>query len=263
MNQKTELHIDGQVAYLTLNQPDTHNAFDDEIIADLLTQLSDIDSNKSIRAMVLQAKGKHFCAGANLAWMKRMAQLDYGENLADAENLARLMAALNSLAIPTIARVQGAAYGGAIGLIACCDIAVASEKARFCLSEVKLGLSPATISPYVIAAMGARQCRRLFLTAEVFDAHQAEAYGLIHETVAMESLDQKIESLLSNILTAGPQALRASKQLIHDVSNSSGSDTEKLAQMTSELIAELRVSDEGQEGLTAFFEKRSPNWVVK
>lgn len=256
MTTSTELEINHHIATLTLNQPDKHNAFDDSVISELLDHLDTIKLNSEIRVLVLQAKGKHFCAGADLAWMKRMATLNYEDNLSDAKRLAKLMENLNALPIPTIAKVQGAAYGGAIGLVSCCDIAIASDNARFCLSEVKLGLAPATIGPYVVDAMGARRCRQLFTTAEVFHAHQAKEYGLVHTVVPLAELDEAIQATTSDILNAGPQATRAAKQLIKEILLA----PETLSEDTSKLIATLRVSEEGQEGLSAFFEKRPPSW---
>jgi len=257
MTYSTKFSIENNVATITLDQADKHNAFDDSIIAELRAHLKTIVETSSVRVMVIKAEGKHFCAGADLSWMKRMADLSYEENQQDAQNLASLLAELNSLPIPSIARVQGAAYGGAIGLIACCDIAIASDNARFCLSEVKLGLAPATIGPYVVSAMGARQCRKLFLTAELFNAEQAERFGLTHQTVALDALDEKVASTISQLLKAGPLASRAAKKLIADIENSEAD----MSAMTSDLIARLRVSPEGQEGLSAFFQKRMPAWI--
>lgn len=257
MQETTRLSVCDGVATLCLNRPEKHNAFDDTVIQELLTHLKRLADQPGLRALVLKAEGKHFCAGADLAWMKRMATLTHDENLTDAQQLAALMAALNDFPAPTICRVQGAAYGGAIGLIACCDIAIASENARFCLSEVKLGLAPATIAPYVVAAMGARTCRRLFLTAEVFDAPTAKQSGLLHQVVTLGELDQSVDAMLSHILRTGPVASRAAKQLVKRLS-----DVETdVASWTSALISDLRVSEEGQEGLGAFFEKRTPSWI--
>lgn len=253
---QAELSIDGGLATITLNQPDKHNAFDDAVIQQLLTHLATIRDTPNARVMLLQAAGKHFCAGADLGWMKRMASMSYDDNHADARQLARLMQELNSLPIPTIAKIQGAAYGGAIGLIACCDIAIASDNARFCLSEVKLGLAPATIGPYVVAAIGARQCRRLFLSAEVFNSAQAERYQLVHEVVNIERLETRVGELVQGLLKNGPQACKAAKQLIQNIEDKPAD----MIEQTSALIAELRVSAEGQEGLAAFFGKRPPNW---
>ncbi len=252
----TNFSIDECVATITLNQPKKHNAFDDQVIDELLTHLATISNDASIRVLVLKAEGKHFCAGADLDWMQRMGQLDFEANRQDAKNLARLMLTLDTLPIPTIVRVQGAAYGGAIGLIACSDIAIASENARFCLSEVKLGLAPATIGPYVVSAMGSRRCRELFLTAKVFNATEANDYGLLHQIVPLDFLDEEVEKVVSQVLQAGPIACRSAKKLVQDLSNTQ----EDPSEMTSELIAQLRVSDEGQEGLASFFEKRLPSW---
>jgi len=255
-NHSTIFDVNNAVATITLNQPKKHNAFDDNVINELLAHLESIVNNQSIRILVLKAKGKHFCAGADLDWMKRMGQLDYTDNRLDAQNLAKLMYTLNNLPIPTVVKVQGAAYGGAIGLIACCDIAIASDTSRFCLSEVKLGLAPATIGPYVVDAMGARRCRELFLTARVFSASDAYEYGLLHQVAPIDELDEAIENTLTQLLQASPNACKAAKKLIFDLSKFQDDPSE----MTSDLIAQLRVSKEGQEGLSAFFEKRLPRW---
>ena len=207
--------------------------------------------------MILRAEGKNFCAGANLAWLKRMADLSRDENIKDARQLAALMQELSELRIPTIARVQGAAYGGTIGLIACCDIAIASDNARFCLSETKLGLAPATIGPFVVSAMGPRIAKKLFLTAEVFKAQAALDFQLVHELVALESLDDKVAEQVSHIMATGPKASIAAKQLVSDILER----PENLSEITSHLIADLRVSDEGQSGLRAFFTKQAAPWV--
>ncbi len=258
MMMKTRLTLEGQIATITLCNPEKHNAFDDKVIAELREHLHTIRHTSGLRAMLLKAEGKHFCAGADLAWMKRMAQHSKTENLKDARQLASLMADLYQLPIPTVVAVQGAAYGGAIGLIACCDIAIAGESARFCLSEVKLGLAPATIAPYVVSAMGARRCNKLFLTAELFSSEQAMAFGLIHEKAPDSMLSEAIEKTLAQLLLAGPLASQAAKQLVHACKPPFDSN---LAETTSQLIADLRVSEEGQEGLSAFFEKRSPSWI--
>lgn len=255
----SQLSVENGVAFITLCRPEKHNAFDDQVIQSLLQNLETVKADDTIRVMVLQSQGKSFSAGGDLAWMKRMAELNYDENIADAKQLALLMQRLNELPIPSIAKVQGAAFGGAIGLIACCDIAIASEKAKFCLSEVKLGLAPATISPYVVAAMGARRCRQLFVTAELFSAQQAADWGLVHSLCAHDELDTTVNTSITNILANGPQACRASKQLIAEIANG----REDLFDETARVIASLRVSEEGQEGLSAFFEKRKPSWQSK
>ena len=246
------------LAILTLNKPKINNAFDDEMISLLIMALDDCSLDDDVKAIQLRGAGKHFSAGADLNWMRSMAQLDYSENQKDASQLARLMSTLYHLEKPTVAIIQGASYGGAVGLIACCDIAIASDNARFCLSEVKLGLAPATIGPFVINAIGARQCRKLFLSAEVFNAQSAKDYQLIHDVVPLDKLDEKVKSTLESILQTGPNASKAAKKLVKDLSLKV--DDEQTS-MTCQLIADLRVSDEGQEGLGAFFEKRPPNWL--
>jgi len=256
-SKATNFSLENNVATITLSNVEKHNAFDDAIISELRGHIATVKASNEVRALILKAEGKHFCAGADLAWMKRMAQLNHQENLEDARKLASLMTELDDLTIPTIVRVQGAAYGGAIGLIACCDIAIASDKARFCLSEVKLGLAPATIGPFVVNAIGARQCRKLFLTAEVFNAQAAKDYQLIHDIVPVEKLDEQVEITLQRILHTGPSASKAAKKLVKDIAIVS----DELTEMTCQLIADLRVSEEGQEGLGAFFEKRPPNWL--
>ncbi|MGS2720665.1 enoyl-CoA hydratase/isomerase family protein [Paraglaciecola aestuariivivens] len=264
MNQtdKVLFEIDAKgVATVTLNQPDIHNAFDDELIAQLTDIFTQVDQHPDIRVMVLAAAGKSFSAGANLNWMKRMATYDYQQNLQDAKALAEMFHKLNTISKPTIAKVQGAAFGGAVGLVACCDMAVGSKLSKFCLSEVKLGLIPATISPYVIAAMGARIARRYFTTAEVFSAHRARRLGLLSEAVVEEELDSTVQSLIDNILKNSPLAVSAAKQLIFDVSNQD--INESLLHSTSEKIAAIRVSPQGQEGLNAFLQKRPANWITE
>jgi methylglutaconyl-CoA hydratase len=248
------------VATVTLNRPEVHNAFDDVLINSLTQTFTRLGADDSIRAVILASKGKSFCAGADLNWMKRMAGYSYEQNLNDANALANMLHTLNTLPKPTIARVQGAAFGGAVGLVACCDMAIGSKMSKFCLSEVKLGLIPATISPYVIQAIGERNARRYFTTAEVFSSRRARRIGLLSESVTEEELDSTIESLLEHILKNGPNAVTAAKQLIADVANRVPDDA--LRNMTSERIANTRVSSEGQEGLGAFLQKRRPNWYI-
>lgn len=246
------------VATVCLNREEKHNAFDDQIIEELTAVFTQIDADDAIRVMVLSANGRSFSAGADVTWMQRMADYSREDNLRDSMALATMLRTLNSLSKPTIARVQGAAYGGAVGLVSCCDIAVGSPRARFCLSEVKIGLLPATISPYVIAAIGQRAASRYFLTAEVFDAEQALAMGMLHKVVDEDTLDNAVEEMVAALLHNSPQAIAASKQLIHDVAGMEINDD--LVQMTSERIADIRVSEEGQEGLSAFLQKRPPAW---
>ncbi|WP_371188944.1 enoyl-CoA hydratase/isomerase family protein [Thalassotalea maritima] len=249
------------VATVTLTNPDKHNAFDDVIIARLTQVFDYLDTHAEVRVVVIAAQGKSFSAGANLAWMKRMASYSYDENLADANALAIMLKKLNFLQKPTIAKVQGAAFGGAVGLVSCCDIAIASDKASFCLSEVKLGLIPATISPYVVQAMGVKAARRYFQTAERFFAEQAQQLGLVDQVVAADALDEATDAMVQTILANSPAAVQQAKQLVFDVAQQSIDDA--LLQDTSERIARIRVSEEGQEGLQAFFEKRQPAWKNK
>jgi methylglutaconyl-CoA hydratase len=259
-NDKIIFDIDKRgVATVTLNQPDIHNAFDDKLIVQLTDIFDRIHQDQNIRVMVLASAGKSFSAGADVNWMRRMATYSYEQNLADANALAKMFYTLNNLNKPTIARVQGAAFGGAVGLVACCDMAVASKLSRFCLSEVKLGLIPATISPYVIDAIGARVARRYFITAEVFSARRARRLGLLSEAVAEEELDRTVENLIEHLLKNSPAAIQAAKQLIFDVQNTPVS--EQLLATTSQKIAKIRVSEQGQEGLNAFLQKRRANWI--
>ena len=254
--------IDGPLGIITLNNPDKHNAFDDLLIADLTAALHAMDTAEDVRIVILSASGKSFSAGADLNWMKRIAAYSQAENVRDAMGLGALMQTLHGLSKPTIARVQGAAYGGGVGLIACCDIAVGTQAAAFSLSEVKLGLIPAVISPYVIAAIGERASHRYFLTAERFDAAEAYRLGLLHEFVETEqAMDAKIYSLCESLLNAGPHAIAEAKSLIAAVANRPIDDS--LVADTAERIARVRVSSEGQEGLSAFLQKRAARWTNK
>ena len=253
-------HSDG-TAILTINRPSFHNAFNETLIADMTAALIDIDHDKDIRLLILSANGKSFSAGADLNWMKKVAIFSEDENIEDATKLAELMSTLNNLSKPTIARVQGAAYGGGIGLIACCDIAIATESASFALSEVKLGLIPAVISPYVIAAIGERQARRYFLTAESFNAMEAHRIGLVHMISPDEtSMDVMIHSIISAMLKTSPIAQHEAKLLIRRVGNANIDDD--LIKDTVKRIARVRISEEGKEGINAFLEKRNPRWVM-
>jgi len=261
MNAKNLLfNIDHRgVATISLNRPERHNAFDDQLIAELTQVLEQVASDNQVRAVVLASEGKSFSAGADLHWMQRMAQYSFEENLADASALGNLLRVLNFLPKPTIARVQGAAFGGAVGLVSCCDIAVASVRAKFCLSEVKIGIVPATISPYVIAAIGQRAARRYFVTAEPFDAATAAQLGLVSKVVEESELDAVVNRMLEQLLANSPAAICAAKKLVFEVAEQPIDDA--LIARTSELIAGIRVSDEGQEGLSAFLEKRTPSWL--
>ena len=247
------------VATVTLNNPEKHNAFDDKIIAQLTFIFMEIAKRDDIHVMILASTGKSFSAGADLGWMKRMASYSYEENLSDANALAHMLSALNFLPQTTIAQIQGAAFGGAVGLASCCDIVIASNKASFCLSEVKLGLIPATISPYVVNAIGQKASRRYFQTAERFFADKAQQLGLVDEIVNLEELENTVNNMVITLLNNGPQAVRQAKKLALDVAYQD--INLELLSMTSERIASIRVSDEGQEGLTAFFEKRPANWI--
>ncbi|WP_082897202.1 enoyl-CoA hydratase/isomerase family protein [Thalassotalea crassostreae] len=259
---KVLVDIDNRgVATVTLNNPDKHNAFDDQIIKELTLAFEQISANQDVRVMVLASKGKSFCAGADLGWMKRMAAYSYEENLVDANALATMLHTLNFLPVTTIAKVQGAAFGGAVGLVSCCDITIASNKASFCLSEVKLGLTPATISPYVVNAIGLKAARRYFQTAERFFADKANQIGLVDEVCGVDELDGEVEAMVNVLLSNGPVAVKAAKKLAQDVAYSDIDET--LMADTSDRIASIRVSAEGQEGLTSFFEKRPAAWINK
>jgi len=247
------------IARVTLNRPDKHNAFDDAMIALLRSHFDALREDESVRVVVLQASGKSFSAGGDLAWMQRMADYDYGHNMDDARALAEMLFALKTLPQATIARVQGYAFGGAVGLISCCDMAVAADNARFGLTEARIGLIPATIGPHVIEAIGPRWARRLFLSAERFDARRAEQIHLVHEVCALEALDDRVESLIKELLANSPAALREAKVLVQDFSGRPVD--EAVIADTSARIAHLRVSTEGQEGLRAFLEKRTPAWT--
>jgi methylglutaconyl-CoA hydratase len=260
MSNSIRLQIDARgIATLTLDRAEKHNAFDDTMIAELLEALEQVENDKAIRLMVLRAAGKSFSAGADLDWMRRVADYDHEQNLADARQLAGLMHSLNTLNIPVIARVQGASFGGGVGLIACCDITIASSNAIFSLSEVRLGLIPSVISPYVIAAIGSRAARRYFLTGEKFDARRAQQLGLLHEVVEPEALDACLEQYIEDLLVSGPNAQTAAKDLILHVGNRVIDDT--LIEETARRIAEVRASQEGREGLNAFLQKRKPSWI--
>ena len=262
---KEPLHVhidDSGRATLTMNRPELHNAFDDSFIAAMTGELQRLDRDERVRVVLLAGSGKSFSAGADLAWMRRMADYTREENLTDALGLAGLMQTLNSLTKPTIALVQGAAYGGGVGLVACCDLAIAARQATFCLSEVKLGLIPAVISPYVVAAIGPRACRRYFLTAEPFDAAEARRLGLVHEVVEDEAeLHGRAAAFTEFLLQNGPRAMAEAKELIAAVAGAPLDGG--LIAVTAGRIADLRASTEGREGVTAFLEKRKPAWVKR
>ena len=260
MTGAVECQVDARgVATVRLNRPEKHNAFDDKMIALLTDCFRFIAAEDNVRALILASNGKSFSAGGDLAWMQRMADYDHAANLADAQKLAEMLYALRTIPQPTIARVQGSAFGGAVGLISCCDIAIAANRSRFALTEVRIGLIPATIAPHVIDAIGPRWARRLFQTGERIDAERAEQIHLIHEACDEEDLDERVELIVGELMKNGPLAMRAAKKLVHDVAASELN--ESLLADTSERIASIRVSKEGQEGLNSFLQKRTPSWI--
>jgi methylglutaconyl-CoA hydratase len=261
MIDSLQLHREGAVARLRLNRPELHNAFDAALIAALTAQLTSLGVDDTVRVVVLEAAGKSFSAGADLHWMRGMAAASEAENRADSIALARLMRTLDELPKPTIARVQGAAFGGGVGLVACCDIAIGANDAKFGLTESRLGLLPAVISPYVIAAIGQREARRWFATAEVFDAAQALRIGLLHQVVDGDGLDAAVQRQVDLLLKAGPIAAASAKSLVRRIAE--GGDATRIDAANADLIAGLRVSPEGQEGLSAFLDKRKPAWCIQ
>ncbi|MCM2253953.1 MAG: enoyl-CoA hydratase/isomerase family protein [Ramlibacter sp.] len=254
-----ELRFDAGVATVTLNRPEVRNAFNDEVIAELTAVFAELDSRAEVRCIVLTGNGPAFCAGADLNWMKRMAGYSRDENLADAGALANMLRVIYRCAKPTLARVHGDAYAGGVGLVAVCDIAVSVDTAHFCLSEVKLGLIPATVGPYVIRAMGERAAHRYFLTAERFGAAEALRIGFVHEVVAADQLDAKVAELARSLVQAGPAAVKACKSLVQDIGGRN--ITQLLVDRTVRDIADVRASDEGREGIQAFLAKRKPGWL--
>ena len=260
MSQNLSITQTGAVARITLTQPEIRNAFSDEVIAEITAAFVDVGSRADVRAVVLAAEGPAFCAGANLNWMRRMADYTRDENIEDAGKLAFMLRAIYECPKPTIARVQGDVYAGGMGLVAACDMAVSVDTANYCLSEVKLGLIPATISPYVIRAMGARAAHRYFLTAERFGAAEALRIGFVHEVVSVDALDAKVGELVSALTSASPNAVRECKKLVQDVAERD--ITRLLIERTVEGIADIRASDEGKEGVQSFLQKRKPAWLA-
>ena len=260
MSQHLSITQSGPVARITLTMPEIRNAFSDEVIQAITEAFADVGTRADVRAVVLAAEGPAFCAGANLNWMRRMADYTREENLADASKLAAMLRTIAECPKPTIARVQGDVYAGGMGLVAACDMAVSVDTAWYCLSEVKIGLAPATISPYVIRAMGARAAQRYFLTAERFTAAEAHRIGFVHEVVTADALDAKVDELLKALTSASPAAVVACKTLVADVV---GRDIdEDLIAYTVEAIADIRASTEGREGVQAFLNKRKPAWLL-
>jgi methylglutaconyl-CoA hydratase len=255
------LHVDASapVARLRLQRPSLHNAFDAGLIAGLTDALHRLGRDEGVRVVVLEAEGPSFSAGADLNWMRAMAAANEAANRDDALALARLMRMLDELPKPTVARVHGAAFGGGVGLIACCDIAIGVPEAKFGLTESRLGLLPAVISPYVVAAIGARQARRWFATAEVFDADTALRIGLLHQVVPADALDEAVRRQVDLLLKAGPAAASSAKTLVREVV--SATDRDSLDAANAALIARLRIAPEGQEGIGAFLDKRKPFWT--
>jgi methylglutaconyl-CoA hydratase len=248
------------VAEVWLNRPDVRNAFNDEVIAELTQTFEQLAAQPELRVVLLSGRGKAFCAGADLNWMRAMADYSWEQNRADAQRLADMLWTLDQCPVPVVGRVQGDCYAGGMGLASICDVLVASSKVTFCLSEARLGLLPATISPYVIRAMGAQAARRYFTTAERLSAAQAHAMGLVHELCEPEALDVKVAEIVATLVANGPAAVKACKRLVRDVA---GQDiTEALRAETARRIADIRASDEGKEGLQSFLSKRSPNWQV-
>ena len=260
MSDTVLLARSGSAARITLDRPRVHNAFDDALIAELTAVLEAVARDDGVRVVVLTGNGASFSAGADLHWMRGMAAADAEANRADSLRLAKLMRTLNFLPKPTIARVNGAAYGGGVGLVACCDIAIGVEGAKFALSEVKLGLVPAVISPYVVAAIGARHARRLFLSGEVFEAEHAARIGLLHEVAPAGGLDAAVDRVVHFLAKGGPVAQREAKQLAQRMAGMTPESAERVDAENAGLIARLRVSSEGQQGLSAFLDKRAPTW---
>jgi len=252
------VHIEGYVATLTLNRPEVRNAFNETMIAELTSSFTAFNARDDIRAVVLAANGKAFCAGADLNWMKKMAGYSDDENRADAMLLANMLSSIYRCSKPVIARVNGDAYAGGMGLIAACDIVVAVQSARFCLSEARLGLIPATIAPYVIRALGEQASRRYFLSAEQFDCATALRLGLVSEAVSAEQLDATVQQIVQTLCANGPQAVRACKQLVQDMAGRELNDA--LIEDTAARIARTRAGAEGREGVASFLEKRAPAW---
>jgi methylglutaconyl-CoA hydratase len=268
LNQKNEnltmTHLvldtaDG-LATVTLNRPDVRNAFNEEVIAELTQAFTQLGQQADVRCIVLAANGPAFCAGADLNWMRRIADYSHAENLADAAQLAEMLRVIHSCPKPTVARIQGDVVAGGTGLVAVCDVAVTVDTAHFCLSEVKLGLIPATISPYVIRAMGERAAHRYFLTAERFNAAEALRIGFVHEVVTADALDATVAQITRALLAASPDAVTSCKQLVHGVAGQEISPA--LVAMTVQAIADSRTSAHGREGVESFLQKRKPNWIL-
>jgi methylglutaconyl-CoA hydratase len=259
--QTIDVAVRNAVGIVVLNRPEVHNAFNETLIAELTRTLRSLDNDPQVRAVVLAGAGESFCAGADLNWMRKMAAFSRAQNLADAKALAAMLSALDGLSKPTIARVHGAVYGGGVGLVACCDVAIGAQDAVFSCSEARLGLVPATISPYVVRAIGARAARRYFLSAERFTAAEAYRLGLLHDLALPQDLDARVNELLGALLAAGPQAQAECKTLLRAICNRP-IDARMIAD-TAECIARVRSSAEGTEGVAAFLAKRKAAWVPR
>lgn len=258
--QTLNLQYDNHVATIWLNRPDMRNAFNETMITELTQAFRDLGADQRIRAIILAARGPAFCAGADLNWMKKMAGYTHDENRADAATLAKMLRTIYICAKPIVAKVQGDCYAGGMGLVAACDIVVAADTANFCLSEVKLGLIPATISPYVIKAMGENAARRYFLTAERFSAQEAHRIGFVHSVASADGLDATVDEITKALVANSPNAVKEAKRLVHDVAGRPLSD--ELIADTAQRIADIRASDEGKEGVRSFLEKRKPSWLA-
>ncbi|MFS1525782.1 enoyl-CoA hydratase-related protein [Microbulbifer sp. 2304DJ12-6] len=259
-NTVIEKLLPNGVMHLSLNRPEIHNAFDDHQIDRLTSALEVAENNEHVKVVVLSGEGKSFSAGGDLSYMRHMGSNSYNENLIDAARLAKLMKTLSSLSTPTIARVHGAAFGGGVGLVSCCDFAFATPAATFCLSEVKLGMIPATIAPYIVRAVGEKAACRLFMSAEVFGSNRAWQLGLISHLSEQDSLDLDIQMFIKSLLINAPSAVERAKKIASEVSQ--GPIDDAMIEKTVVLIADLRASEEGKEGLSAFLEKRKPKWTL-
>lgn len=258
--QSLQLNRLAATATVTLNRPDVRNAFNETTIAEITQVFRELDADATIRAVVLAANGPAFCAGADLNWMRKMADYSHAENIADAGQLAEMLRTIYTCSKPVVAKVQGDCYAGGMGLVAACDIVVSADGANYCLSEVKLGLIPATISPYVIKAMGESAARRYFITAERFSAAEAHRIGFVHELVSAETLDEKVAEIVKSLVSNSPNAVRQAKRLVQEVA--SRELTGELIAATVEGIAHIRASEEGREGVRSFLEKRKPGWLL-
>jgi methylglutaconyl-CoA hydratase len=260
MTQTLSIERHGPVVHVWLNRPDVRNAFNEQVIVELTGTFHALGKEPSLRAVVLGGQGKAFCAGADLSWMRAMADYSWDQNRADAQALADMLWAIYSCPLPVVGRIHGDCYAGGVGLAAVCDVLVAAEGVNFCLSEAKLGLLPATIGPYVVKALGEQAARRYVVTAERFDAATAQRLGFVHEVVAADALDAKVHEIVAALVANGPAAVKACKRLVQDLAGQP--ITETLRADTAKRIADIRASDEGKEGVQAFLNKRAPGWLV-